>query len=144
MRKLKEEREKQTTMEEKRRAARFKRRLKGRLPAASESGGQSTREPTPVAMERATPEPPKRMAATGGPNREEGLLRGAAGPGQRDLEASPRWREEQWRRERGTEYHGHWERTWGAPWPTDSRRYPEERWMDRRCSSPDSRERGRW
>ena len=55
-------------MEEKRRAARVKRRLKGRLPAASESGGESNRGPTLVAVERATPKPPKRMAATGGPN----------------------------------------------------------------------------
>ena len=39
VRKLKEEKEKQATMEEKRRAAWVKRRLKGRLPAASESGG---------------------------------------------------------------------------------------------------------
>ena len=38
--KLKQEREKQATMEEKPRAARVKRRLKGRLPAASESGGE--------------------------------------------------------------------------------------------------------
>ena len=56
MHKLKEEREKQTTMEEKRRAARFKRKLKGRLPTASESGGESNRGPTPVAVERATPQ----------------------------------------------------------------------------------------
>ena len=74
VRKLKEESEKQTTMEEKRRAARFKWKLKGRLPAASESGGESNRGPTLLAVERATPEPTKRMDATGGPNREKGLV----------------------------------------------------------------------
>ena len=141
--KLKEEREKQTTMEEMPRATRIKRKLEGRLPVASESGGESNRGPTPVAVERATPKPPKRVAAIGGPNREEGLPGGAAGPGQRDLEASLRWREELWQREGN-----------GVPWllgmdpggprPTDGRRYPEERWMDRMCSSPGSRERGRW
>ena len=46
--KLKEEKEKQTAMEERQRAARGKPRLKGRRPAASNSGGESTRGPTPV------------------------------------------------------------------------------------------------
>ena len=44
--KLKEEREKQTTMEEMPRATRIKRKLEGRLPVASESGGESNRGPT--------------------------------------------------------------------------------------------------
>ena len=56
VRKLKEEKEKQTAMEERRRAARVKGKLKGRLPAASDSGGESTRGPTPVEVERAHPE----------------------------------------------------------------------------------------
>ena len=38
VRKLKEEKEKQTAMEERRRAARVKGKLKGRLPTASDSG----------------------------------------------------------------------------------------------------------
>ena len=50
VRKLKEEREKQTAMEEKRRAGRGKRRLKGRRAAASDSGGESTRGPTPAGV----------------------------------------------------------------------------------------------
>ena len=41
VRKLKEEKEKQAAMEERRKAAWGKRRLKGRLPAASDSGGES-------------------------------------------------------------------------------------------------------
>ena len=64
VRKLKEEKEKQATMEERRRAAWVKQKLRGRLPAASESRGESNRGPTPVAVERATPEPTTRMAAT--------------------------------------------------------------------------------
>ena len=55
--KLKEEKEKQATMGEKQRAARVKLNLKGCLPTASESGGESTGGPTQVAVERATPEP---------------------------------------------------------------------------------------
>ena len=42
VRKLKEEKEKQTAMEERQRAAWGKRKLKGRRPAASNSGGEST------------------------------------------------------------------------------------------------------
>ena len=111
VRKLKEEKEKQTAMEERRRAAQGKRNLKGRLPAASESGGESTRGPTPVEVERANPEPTRRMAATGGPSRDEGPLGGAAGPGRRDLGAEPRWQEERWRREQGMEHRRRWEQT---------------------------------
>ena len=144
VRKLKEEKEKQATMEERRRAARVKRKLKGHFPAASESGGEYTRGPTPVAVETATPEPARRMAATGGPNRDEELLGGAAGPGRRDLEAGPRWREERWRRERGMEHRGRWEWTRGTLRTTEDRPQPEEWWVDRRRSSPDPRERGRW
>ena len=91
VRKLKEEKEKQTANEERRRAARGKRKLKGRLPAASESGGESTLGPTPVEVERGNPEPTRRMAATSGPGQDEGPLRGAAGPGRRDLGAESRW-----------------------------------------------------
>ena len=80
MRKLKEEKEKQTTMEERRRATQGKQKLKGHLLAASDSGGESTRGPTPVEVEGSNPEPTRRTAATGGPGRGEGPLRGAAGP----------------------------------------------------------------
>ena len=45
VRKLKEEKEKQTAMEERRRATRGKRKLKGSLPASSESRGESTGGP---------------------------------------------------------------------------------------------------
>ena len=83
VRKLKEEKEKKTAMEERRRAARGKRKLKGRLPAASESGGESTRQPTPVEVERGDPEPTQRAAATCGPGQEKGPLRGATRPGRR-------------------------------------------------------------
>ena len=48
VRKLKEEKEKQAAMEEKRRTAGNKRKLKGRRPAASDSGGESTQGPTPA------------------------------------------------------------------------------------------------
>ena len=80
MRKLKEEKEKQTTMEERRRATQGKQKLKGHLLAASDSGGESTRGPTPVEAEGSNPEPTRRTAATSGPGRGEGPLRGAAGP----------------------------------------------------------------
>ena len=69
VRKLKEEKEKQTAMEERRRAARGKRRLKGRRPAASDSGGESTRGPTPVEEGETNPEPTRRTATTGSPGR---------------------------------------------------------------------------
>ena len=89
--KLKEEKEKQTAIEERRRAAWGKGKLKSRFPATSESGGESTRGPTPVEAERANPKPTRRMAATGGPGWDEGPLRGAAGLVRRDLGAEPRW-----------------------------------------------------
>ena len=63
MRKLKEEKEKQAAMEEKRRTARNKRKLKGRRPAASDSGGESTRGPTPAGVGETDPEPTRRPAA---------------------------------------------------------------------------------
>ena len=96
VRKLKEEKEKQTAMEERRRATWGKRKLKGRRPAASNSGGESTRGPTPVEVGETNPEPTRRTAATGGPGRGEGPLREAAGPERRDMGTEPRWREERW------------------------------------------------
>ena len=53
-------------------------------------------------------------------------------------------REEQWRRERGMEYRGRWERNQGARRSAEYRRHPEEGWVDRRCPSSAPRERGRW
>ena len=55
MLKLKEESEKQAALKDKRKAARVKRKLKGRRPAASDSGGESTRGPTPTRAREATP-----------------------------------------------------------------------------------------
>ena len=91
VRKLKEEKEKQTAMEERWRAAQGKRKLKGRFPATSDSGGESTRGPTPVEVEETNPEPTRRRTATSGPGRGEWPLREAAGPERRDLGAEPRW-----------------------------------------------------
>ena len=142
--KLKEEKEKQTAIEERRRAAWGKGKLKSRFPATSESGGESTRGPTPVEAERANPKPTRRMAATGGPGWDEGPLRGAAGLVRRDLGAEPRWREERWRREWGMEHRGHWERTQGGPGSAEDHQPPGEKWGDTRRSSPDPRERRRW
>ena len=85
MRKLKEEKEKQTAMEERRRAAWGKRTLKGRRPAASDSGGESTRGPTPVEVGETNPEPTRRRAVTGGPGHSAGplgLSRETGGPNQ--------------------------------------------------------------
>ena len=96
VRKLKEEKEKQTAMEERRRAARGKRKLKGCRPAASDSGGESTRGPTPAGVGETNPEPTRRPAAISGPSRSGGPPREAAGPGLRDLGVEPRWREERW------------------------------------------------
>ena len=144
VRKLKEEKEKQATMKERQRAVWVKRKMKGRFPTASESGGESTQGPTPVAVERVTPKPARRMAAAGDPNQDGEPLGGVAGPGRRDLEARPRWREERWRRERGMEHRGRWEWTRGTLRTTEDRPQPEEWWVDRRRSSPDPRERGRW
>ena len=109
VRKLKEEKEKQTAMEERRRAAQGKRKLKGRRPAASDSGGESIRGPTPAEVGETNREPTRRTAATGGPSRSGGPPREAAGPELRDLGAEPRWREERWRRERGMEHRDSWE-----------------------------------
>ena len=67
--KLKEEKETQTAMEERRRAAWGKQKLKGRRPAASDSGGESTRGPTPVEEGETNPEPTRRTATTGSPGR---------------------------------------------------------------------------
>ena len=79
VRKLKEEKEKQAAMEEKRRAGLGKRRLKGRRPATSDSGGESTRGPTPAGVGEVNPEPTRKPAATGGPGRCGSPPRGAAG-----------------------------------------------------------------
>ena len=94
VRNLKEEKKKQTAKEERRRAVWGKRKLKGRRPAASDLGGESTRGPTPVGVGETNPKPTRRTAATGGASRSEGPLRGAAGPERRDLGAEPRWRKE--------------------------------------------------
>ena len=126
MRKLKEEKEKQAAMEEKRRAGRGKRRLKGRRPAASDSGGESTRGPTHPGVGEVNPKPTREPAATGGPSRYGSLPRGAARPESRGLVTSPRWMEERWRREKGMEYRNRGERTWSGPgWAED--RWPPGR-----------------
>ena len=109
MGKLKEEKEKQAAMEERQRAALGKQKLKSRRPAASDSGGESTRGPTPVEAGGTNPQPTRRTAATGGPGCSEGPLLGAPGPERRDLGAEPRWGEERWRRERGMEHCDRWE-----------------------------------
>ena len=72
VRKLKEEREK-------RRATRNKWKLKGCRPAASDSGGESTRGPTPPEVGETNPELTRRLAATGGPSCSGSLPREAAG-----------------------------------------------------------------
>ena len=76
--KLKEEREKQTAMEAKRRAARNKRNLKDRCPTVSDSGGESTWGPTPAGVGEPHPEPTRGPAATGGPSRSGSPPREAA------------------------------------------------------------------
>ena len=144
VRKLKEEKEKQTAMEERRRAARGKRKLKGCRPAASDLGGESTRGPTPAEVGETNPEPTRRPAATGGPSRSGRPPKEATEPELRDLGAEPRWREERWRRERGMEHRDRWELTRGGPMWAEDRRPPGKRWGDRRGSSPDPRERRRW
>ena len=67
MRKLKEEKEKQkqAALEDKRKAARVKRKLKGRCPTASDSGGESTRGLTPAGAGEATPESTRRGGGCG-------------------------------------------------------------------------------
>ena len=57
VRKLKEEKEKQVALEDKRKAARVQRKLKGRRPVTSDSGGESTRGHTPAGAGEATPSP---------------------------------------------------------------------------------------
>ena len=74
--KLKEEKQKQTAMEERQRAARGKRKLKGCRPATSYSGGGSTRGPTPEGVEGTNPEPTRRTASTGSPRHSAGPPRG--------------------------------------------------------------------
>ena len=108
MRKLKEEREKQAAMDKKRRAGWGKRRLKGNRPAASDSGGESTRGPTPGGVGETNPEPTRRLATTGGPGRSGSPPREAARPELRGLVTKPRWREERWRKEKGMEHRDRW------------------------------------
>ena len=144
VRKLKEEKEKQAAMEEKRKASWDKRKRKGRRHAASDSGGESTRGPTPAGVGEVNPEPTRKPAATGDPGRWGSLPRGAARPEPRGLVTSPRWREERWRREKGMEYRDRGERTWSGPGWAEDCRPPGRRWEDRRGSSPDPRERRRW
>ena len=144
VRKLKEEKEKQAAMEEKRRAGRGKRRLKGRCPAASDSGGESSCGTTPAGVGGTNPEPTRRPAATDGPSRRGSLPREAARPERRGLGVEPRGREERWQKEKGMERRDGWERTWGGHgWAEDSRP-PGKRWGDKRGSSPDPRERRWW
>ena len=80
VRKLKEEKEKQAAMEERRRAGRGKQKLMGRHPTASDSGGESTRGPTPAGVGEVNPEPTRKPAATGGPDHCGSPPRGAARP----------------------------------------------------------------
>ena len=62
VRKLKEEKEKPAAMEEKPRAGWGKRRLRGYRPAASDSGLESTRGPTPAGVREVNPEPTRKPA----------------------------------------------------------------------------------
>ena len=75
-------------------------------------------------------------AGSGLPGKGDGLKQGDGGAG-------PRWREEQWRSERGLEYRDRWEGTRGAMRPTDGHRHREDRWVHRRCYSPEPRGPGR-
>ena len=59
-------------MEEKRRSAWSKRKLKGCHPTASDSGEESTWGPTPAGVGKTNPEPTRRPAATCGPNHSGG------------------------------------------------------------------------
>ena len=144
VRKLKEEKEKQVALEDKRKAARVKRKVKGHHPVVSDSGGESTRGPTPAGTGEATPEATRRPAAAGGPSRSGSPPREASKSGLRGRAASPRWREERWQREKGMEPRYGGERTWSGPGRAKDRRPPGRRWEDRRGSSPDPRERRRW
>ena len=67
VRKLKEEKEKQVALEDKRKAARVKRKVKGRRPVVSDSGGESTRGTTPAGAGETNPEPTRRPAARAAP-----------------------------------------------------------------------------
>ena len=55
--KLREEKEKQAAAEEERRSIRMKRRMRGRLPPASESGEGQTQGPAPATWGKAAAEP---------------------------------------------------------------------------------------
>ena len=118
--------------------------MKGRRPATSDLGGESTRGPTPAGVGEANPEPARKPAATGGLGRCGSPPRGAAGAEPRGRVASPRWREERWRREKGMESRYGGERTWSGPGWAEDRRPPRRGWEDRIGSSPDPRERRRW
>ena len=144
VRKLKEEKEKPAAMEEKPRAGWGKRRLRGYRPAASDSGLESTRGPTPAGVREVNPEPTRKPAATGGPGCCGSPPREAARPEPRGLVTPPRWREERWRKEKGMEYRDRGERTWSGPGWAEDRRPPGKRWEDRIGSSPDPRERRQW
>ena len=141
---LTEEKEKQAAMEEKRRARRGKRRLRGRRPIASDSGGESTWGPTPAGVGEGNPEPTRKPATTSSPGRCGSPPREAARPEPRGLVTTPRWREERWWNEKRMEYRDRGERTWSSPGWAEDRRQPGKRWEDRRGSSPDPRERRRW
>ena len=92
--KLKGEKVKQAALEEKRKANWGKRKMKSCRPAASNSGGESTRGPTPPGVREVNPKPARKPAAAGGPGRCGSPPRGAAGSEPRGRAASPRWREE--------------------------------------------------
>ena len=83
MRKLKEEKEKQVALEDKRKATRVKRKVKGRHSVVSDSGGESTRGPTPAGAGAANPEPTRRPAAGGSPSRSGSPPREASKSGLR-------------------------------------------------------------
>ena len=144
VRKLKEEKEKQVALEDKRKAARVKRKVQGRHPIVSNSGRESNRGPTPARAGEANPEPTRRPAYRGGPSRSGSLPREASPSGLGGRVASPRWKEKGWRRERVMEPRYRGERTWGGPGWAEDHRPPGRRWEDRRGPSPDSREGRRW
>ena len=88
VRKLKEEKEKQVALEDQRRAARIKRKVQARPPAASKSGGDSTKGPTPAKVGEANPGATRKPAAGSGPSLSGSLLRGAS-PSGREAEQPP-------------------------------------------------------
>ena len=144
MRKLKEEKEKQVALEDQKRAARTKRKTQARPPAASESGGDSTKGPAPAKAGEADPGATRKLAAGSGPSLSGSQLREASPSGPRGRATSPRWREKGWHRERVMEPRYRGERTWGGPGWAEDRRPPGRRWEDRRDPSPDFREGRRW